>query len=125
MRASSSVILAPSESISSARAIGAAASPETTSATKVRIIMGSLLLRRRLLLGGGILVGDHVLAKVDRRAILRIGGHGVALLEADDLELQLLALAGGERVAGARGELVALEVGEDRAVALVDHLHRE
>src|SRR6478736_6440850 len=119
MRASSSVTLPPRLSTSSANA--GAARPENRNAARIVRFIG-LLLR----LGDRVLVGEHRLAEVDRGAVLRIGRDGVALLEADDLELDLLALGRGEGVAGPGGELVPLQVREQAvAVALVDHLHRQ
>src|SRR6185312_7445629 len=121
---SSSMTLAPRLSISSAKARLENAD-EAASAAAIAI-RRMLLLRRRRRLRHAVLVGDERLAEVDRRTILRVGGDRIALLEAYDLELELLALGRGERAARLRRELVPLQVGEHAvAVALVDHLHRQ
>src|SRR3982750_833864 len=94
-RVSSSMTWLPSVSISSARAAGVAA-PKRVDATAT----AASTVRRMLLLGRGrrrlggprVLVRDQRLTEVDRRAIFGIGGDRVALLEADDLEVHLLAL---------------------------------
>src|SRR3954447_14792101 len=110
--------LPPRLSMSSARAATEKAIDAPSAQTSVVRFM--LLLRRRRRLRQRVLVGDEGLAEIDGRAILRIGGDRVALLEADDLELELLALGRGEGAARLGGELVPLEVREDAvAVALV------
>src|SRR5437879_4742439 len=97
MRASSSITLPPSVSISSARAVCGNAIEAARPPARIRRFI--LLLRRRRRLRQRVLVGDERLAEVDRRAVLRVGGDRVALLEADHLELHLLALGRSEGAA--------------------------
>src|SRR5260370_2185498 len=95
MRPSSSATLAESTSTSSAKAedpaaaiSGALPNHRTMRGLMASRLMTLLLLRRRL--GDRVLVAHHGGSEIDCRPILRIGGHRVALLEPNHLQLTLL-----------------------------------
>src|SRR3954449_12811511 len=100
-RVSSSSTLPPSASTSPARATPPTNNPQ------IRIWKRMLLLGLRL--GLVVLVLDDVLAVAHVEAVFHVGGHDVPLLVAHHLELELLALGGGEGPAGVDVEPVPLE----------------
>src|SRR5215470_5551420 len=100
-----------------------ARTPAAAKVTAARRAIRRMLLRLRRRLGA---LGDDVLLEVDRGAVLELR-RDPALLETLDVDLRLLPLRRGERVARPHGKLVALQVREDPVavpVVLDEHADR-